>query len=157
MPFNSSISSNSGVVQNLNGGIFTIGSGNPATTFAGTLSACCPSGNTLFVNVNATGLNNGTSWTDAFTDLQSALGSTCLGITQIWVAKGTYKPSAHPTGCTGCATARDFTFLLKDGISLYGGFASTEPLLSQRNIAIPPSSVATSVRQAALTMYTTWF
>lgn len=37
---NSNITSNTGIVQNLNGGVFSIGSGNAAITFPGYLSAC---------------------------------------------------------------------------------------------------------------------
>ncbi len=123
----SSISSNTGVVQNLNGGTFTVDSGNPATTFAGQLSACCPTGNILYVNSTATGANNGTSWTDAYTDLQSALNSTCPGITEIWVAAGTYKPTTDAN--------RNLSFSLKNGVAIYGGFNGTEMQLSQRNWA----------------------
>jgi hypothetical protein len=52
------------------------------------------SNNRAYVNVNATGANNGTSWSNAFTKLQDALAAanTCANITQIWVAKGTYYP-----------------------------------------------------------------
>ncbi|MBK8421367.1 choice-of-anchor Q domain-containing protein [Candidatus Villigracilis saccharophilus] len=100
-----------------------------------TLLALCISilGNTLsvtpahaagicYVKWNAAGVNNGTSWTDAYTDLQSTLGaSTC---TEIWVAGGTYKPST-PAG-------RAATFQLKSGVALYGGFAGTETLRNER-------------------------
>ncbi|MFZ1538980.1 MAG: choice-of-anchor Q domain-containing protein, partial [Chromatiaceae bacterium] len=69
-----------------------------------------------------TGANNGTSWTNAYTDLQSTLGaSTC---TEIWVAAGTYKPSIP--------ASRSATFQLKTGVALYGGFAGTETLLDER-------------------------
>jgi hypothetical protein len=95
--------------------------------------------NLYYVDANATGGNTGLSWADAFTNLQSALASTCPDITDIWVAAGTYKPSAYPADCTGCATNRDFTFQLKDGVSLYGGFAGTETLLSERDIAANPT------------------
>ena len=95
----------------------------------------CPGGNVFYVKYDANGNNDGTSWADAFTDLQSALASTCPGITDIWVAAGTYKPSVYPAGCSGCATDRDFTFLLKDGVSLYGGFDGTETMLSERDFA----------------------
>ena len=121
---NSSISSNTGIVQNLNGGTFTIGSGNPAVTTPGELTACCPSGNTLFVNVSATGAKNGTSWLDAYTSLQSALNSTCP-ISQIWLAQGTYKPTT--------TTDRSISFPMKNNLAIYGGFNGTETLLSQRN------------------------
>lgn len=69
----------------------------------------------LYVDDSATsGSKTGLDWTNAFTDLQSALVDYSGGcpIDQIWVAQGTYKPG----------TARTDTFQLKDGISLYGGF-----------------------------------
>ncbi|MCX8209824.1 MAG: hypothetical protein OTI34_02180, partial [Lewinella sp.] len=103
--------------------------------FSVALSAQSPA----YVDVGAMGANNGTSWENAFISLQSALGNTGPDITEIWVAEGTYKPSAHPAGCTSCATDRDFTFQLKDGVSLYGGFAGTETLLSDRDIAMNPT------------------
>ena len=91
-------------------------------------------------NTLASGANNGTSWANAFnsptTALQDALNTnTCEG-NEIWVAAGTYKPSSYPTGCTGCASNRDFTFLMKDGIKMYGGFLGNETAISQRNILI---------------------
>ncbi|MBK9256195.1 MAG: hypothetical protein IPM42_11965 [Saprospiraceae bacterium] len=97
-------------------------------------NVCCPTGGILYVNVNATGLNNGSSWDDAFTGLNSALVSTCPDITQIWVAAGTYKPTAYPQSCTNCNSTRDYAFLLREGISVYGGFNGTETLLEERNI-----------------------
>ncbi|MEJ7677501.1 MAG: hypothetical protein WKG06_06440 [Segetibacter sp.] len=46
---------------------------------------------TYFVNANAFGANNGSSWTDAFTKLQDALTAAVSG-GQVWVAAGTYYP-----------------------------------------------------------------
>ena len=89
------------------------------------LHAACPTGNILYVKANATGANDGSSWANAFTDLQNALESTCPGITQIWVAAGTYKPAN--------TNDRDRSFYMKDGVGLYGGFNGSETLLSQRN------------------------
>ena len=85
----------------------------------------CPPGSILYVKSNATGANNGTSWANAYTDLQSALANTCPGITQIWVAAGTYKPTT--------TTNRSIAFVPKNGVSIYGGFNGTETMLSQRN------------------------
>ena len=78
-----------------------------------------------YVKWNAAGTNNGASWTNAYTDLQSALGASPC--TEVWVAAGTYKPT------TG--TDRTATFQLKNGVAVYGGFAGTETARDQRNPA----------------------
>lgn len=80
-----------------------------------------PLGNRIFVNDDATGLNNGASWADAFNSLQSALAAATDG-GQIWVAKGLYLPGDAPTS----------TFLVDKNIHLYGGFAGTEATLAER-------------------------
>jgi hypothetical protein len=46
----------------------------------------------IYVNTNATGTNNGSSWTNAFTDLQNALSVAFIN-DEIWVAAGSYKPT----------------------------------------------------------------
>ena len=53
----------------------------------------------IYVNANATGANNGRSWSDAYTDLQSALSDASSGV-EIRVAAGTYKPTKTPDGST---------------------------------------------------------
>jgi len=80
-----------------------------------------------YVKSDATGTNTGTSWTDAYTSLQSALTAAVSG-DQIWVAKGTYKPSVQ-VGGTG---PRYASFQMKNGVFIRGGFAGTETLVSQR-------------------------
>jgi uncharacterized repeat protein (TIGR01451 family) len=75
--------------------------------------------NIIYVDETATGYNNGTSWTDAYTDLQFALAratrADCeVGPYEILVAQGVYSPG-------------DWTkdvFVLPQGASLYGGFMS---------------------------------
>jgi hypothetical protein len=81
-------------------------------------------GGPIYVDANATGANNGSSWSNAFSTLQAALSSAASG-DQIWVAAGTY----HPT--TG--TDQTATFTLRNGVSIYGGFTGTETLLAERN------------------------
>lgn len=90
--------------------------------------APCPAGGILYVNRNATGNNSGISWLNAMTSLKSALASTCPGITQIWVVKGTYKPTTN--------TSRDSAFTMRNNLAIYGGFTGTETSLNQRNIRI---------------------
>jgi len=90
----------------------------------------CPpaSGQTiLYVKADAAGANNGTSWANAFTDLQSALATAPAG-SEIWVAAGTYKP-------TGPGGSRMATFQMRSDVGMYGGFAGTESSRSQRSIA----------------------
>ena len=77
-----------------------------------------------YVKANATGTNNGTSWTNAYTSLQSAL-TIAAANDEIWVAAGTYKPTT--------TTDKNSSFVMKNDLSIYGGFAGTETLLSQRN------------------------
>ncbi len=82
----------------------------------------------LFVDASATGAGDGSSWADAFNDLQDALAAAvlCPVIDQIWVAAGTYFPT------TG--TYRNARFELRSGLVIYGGFAGWESLLSERDI-----------------------
>ncbi|MBI3919811.1 MAG: choice-of-anchor D domain-containing protein, partial [Armatimonadetes bacterium] len=67
----------------------------------------------IYVDAAASGANNGTSWANAYTDLQVALTAAVSGDT-INVAKGTYKPT---TGSN-----RSATFQLKSGVTLLGGY-----------------------------------
>ena len=77
-----------------------------------------------YVDAAASGANNGTSWTNAYTDLQIALG-TAVALDEIWVAAGTYKPT------TGIS--RTASFWLAGGVTVYGGFAGGETMVGQRN------------------------
>ena len=80
---------------------------------------------TIFVNLNANGNNNGTSWNNAYTNLQTAIAAARTG-DEIWVAKGTYRPTLE--------TDRTVSFVLKNGVKMYGGFAGNETNVNQRNI-----------------------
>jgi len=88
-----------------------------------------PSSPITFVNINATGTDRGASWTDAYTDLQSALSNACA--TEIWIAAGTY----FPVQCGGSCQEidREESFYLRNEKVVYGGFDGTETMLSQRD------------------------
>src|SRR4029453_3220444 len=79
----------------------------------------------FYVKWNCSGANNGTSWANAYTDLQSALSAASSG-NEIWVAAGTYKPTS--------GTDRSISFALENDVAIYGGFDSTEDLRTQRNV-----------------------
>ncbi|MCJ8292459.1 MAG: T9SS type A sorting domain-containing protein [Crocinitomicaceae bacterium] len=79
---------------------------------------------TIYVDLTATGGNDGTNWTNAFVDLQDAIALSVFG-DEIWVSQGTYKPT------TG--TSQNTSFSIKNGTKIYGGFTGTETMLSQRD------------------------
>lgn len=83
-----------------------------------------------YVRAGATGTHTGASWSTAYADLQPALANAAC--TEIWVSKGTYKPTA--------GTDRTISFVIHPGTAVYGGFAGTETLRNQRdwftNVAI---------------------
>ena len=98
-----------------------------------------------YVNVDATGLDNGTSWANAFISLQSAFDVAVAG-DQIWVAQGTYKPTKDPIGNTSPADPRDKTFYLINAVEVYGGFIGTETAINQRiasNVTILSGDIGT--------------
>ena len=90
----------------------------------------------IFVKAGAAGAHTGTSWANAYTSLQDALVSAHAG-QQIWVAAGAYQPSQPVVS----SDPRSKTFVLKNGVAIYGGFAGTENLLSKRN----PSAYITAL------------
>ncbi|RRR78034.1 MAG: hypothetical protein EI684_00805 [Candidatus Viridilinea halotolerans] len=76
----------------------------------------------VYVDANATGANNGTSWANAYTNLATTITMVPLN-SQIWVAAGTYYPGA----------ARNNSFVMRNDVAIYGGFAGGETLLEQRD------------------------
>ncbi len=78
--------------------------------------------NTVFVDVDAQGAADGTSWADAFPDLQVALFAE--GAADYWVAEGVYKPGA----------SRFSSFNVPSGAKVYGGFSGNEASLDERDV-----------------------
>jgi len=83
----------------------------------------------IFVKGDAGGTNDGSSWTNAYTSLQSALDAA-VSDDEIWVAKGTYYPTEETDGTTD--NSRRYSFQMIDGVAIYGGFAGTESATSER-------------------------
>ena len=86
----------------------------------------------IYVDRGASGNNDGSSWTDAYTSLQEALEQASFA-DSIWVAAGTYLPVKDKDGNSSPSDACTKTFFIPGHISVYGGFEGTETLLSQRN------------------------
>ncbi len=88
---------------------------------------CVPAGASIvFVDGDATGANNGTSWADAYKYLQDALvdarGKTSVGAVpvEVRVAEGTYKPDRGAGIAPG---DRKASFHLVNGVAIKGGYA----------------------------------
>ena len=71
--------------------------------------------------VSTTGSGDGSSWSNASSDLQAMIDASSAG-DEVWVAKGTYRP----TKLIKTSKKRSYAFMLKEGVSLYGGFAGNE-------------------------------
>jgi hypothetical protein len=96
-----------------------------------TLSASTASAQ-LFVNASvAGGDQSGTSWTNAMPSLQDAIAEAVgAGVTELWVAAGTYRPD---DGMAQIPGNRSAIFELQNELSIYGGFIGTEVFLDQRD------------------------
>ncbi len=69
---------------------------------------------TYYVDLSAAGSNDGSSWNDAFNDLQDALARTVYG-DKILVAEGIYLPDQGTGNTQG-------TFALQKGVAIEGGY-----------------------------------
>jgi hypothetical protein len=76
-----------------------------------------------YVWKGAKGTSNGSSWINAYIDLNTALKQVTSGGTEIWVARGEYFRESGPTSY----------FSPSVGIKLYGGCSGYEKSISERN------------------------
>jgi len=75
-----------------------------------------------YVDASATGVNNGTSWTDAYITIQDAVDTAwAAGGGEVWVAAGTYTSLSNPV------------VTMMPGVHIYGGFAGGETSRGQRD------------------------
>ncbi|WP_179352158.1 T9SS type A sorting domain-containing protein [Winogradskyella vidalii] len=82
---------------------------------------CTPT--VYYVNANATGNNDGSSWADAYTTINDALSNVLLN-DEIWVSQGVYSPANTTSVLT----------LDLESLKIYGGFDGTESTLADRDL-----------------------
>lgn len=77
----------------------------------------------FYVKGTASGAADGSSWANARADLNAVIQESGMG-DEIWVAAGTYYPTT--------TTNRNISFVLREGVKMYGSFAGTESSLAER-------------------------
>ena len=78
------------------------------------------------------GSGSGDSWANAMPTVQDALALAPAGA-EVWVAEGIYYPDEGSAQTNNSSSSR---YLIPEGVSLYGGFAATETVRSQRNPSV---------------------
>lgn len=108
------------------------------TLLALALSLSASALNRFYVNDDATGNNDGSSWVDAFTDLNDALlhvaSSGNYNGAEIWIAEGFYT-----------RLSQNQSFYVDNDALLYGGFAGNETDLNERDIQSHPTIISGDV------------
>lgn len=94
--------------------------------------------NRFYVRAGAQG--QGSSWEDAAGNLQLVLSAARNG-DEIWIAGGEYRPCENGD--------RKQSFRIGDGIRVYGGFAGTEQLLSERRLHATPTILSGNIGDPA--------
>ena len=98
-----------------------------------TCSALSLGAQTIYVDADAGGANDGSSWTDAYTDLGVAIDNAAAGAA-LWIADGTYIP--------GDGASDTLYYTIDKALELYGGFAGTETSPADRDAANAPTVVS---------------
>ena len=86
-------------------------------------------GSIVYVDVNATGTNEGNSFENAFTDLQNAIDYANAAYqlnneeVDVYVSEGTYTTGDDRTD----------SFILRSGVNVYGGFSSDDLTMESRD------------------------
>ena len=82
-----------------------------------------------YVKTTAEGKGDGLTWENAASDLQSVINNASKG-DQVWVAKGMYQPTVRVYQ----DEERSKSFVLKEGVNVYGSFYGTEQYIDQREL-----------------------
>jgi len=91
---------------------------------------CIPT--VYYVDANATGANDGSSWTDAYNNITDALANTNLN-DAVWVAKGRYTLADKNTPIS----------INTNEVDIIGGFSGTETTLADRDLTVIHTTNAT--------------
>ncbi|MCR9098370.1 MAG: HYR domain-containing protein, partial [bacterium] len=94
----------------------------------------------FYVDINASGLDNGTSWANAYNSLQDALARANAG-DQIWIAAGEYLPTA--------GTDREASFRVASGVAIYGSLPSGASALTAQDTAAYPTILSGNIGDPA--------
>ena len=100
----------------------------------------CGFGPVVYVDKNAVGSNTGKSWSNAFTNLPSAIALTdvCSEIEEIWVKEGVYVPNVTNDRLT--------SFEISAKVKLIGGFPTTgEPMMMDRDWVIYKTTLSGNI------------
>lgn len=92
-----------------------------------------------YVKPTATGTGDGSSWDNASGDLQKMIddladNNVSQQAGEVWVAAGTYKPQSQLISGMNYSAS----FRMRDGISVYGGFAGGETSKQERAKGVMP-------------------
>ena len=94
-----------------------------------------PASRIRYVKPTATGTGDGRSWKNASGNIQNMIDELANNANgqagEVWVAAGTYTPQSQLISGTGYSAS----FRMRDGISVYGGFAGTEASKIEREKA----------------------
>lgn len=91
-----------------------------------------PADRILRVKPDGDDSKNGSDWGNALKSVQAAINKLADGGQggEVWVAAGTYQPSIYMSNAN---TDRSAAFVMKDGVSVYGGFDGTEKTRAERD------------------------
>lgn len=105
---------------------------------------------TLYVDTSATGSNDGTSWSNAYTSFADAVvvAHKCITVTQINVAEGTYYPEYGPYLTSTVPTDRSRCFVFRrGGLEVLGGYPNGG---GTRNSRLHPTILSGNIGNPAL-------
>ncbi|MBD2700248.1 putative Ig domain-containing protein [Spirosoma sp. BT702] len=97
---------------------------------------------TRYVKPIASGTGDGSSWTNASSNLQAMINAT--GVREVWVAAGLYKPTS--------GSNRAISFNLKSGVGVIGGFVGNETSADQNPFFTPTTGHGGASQPASSTL-----